>query len=228
MSPLMVQGIVAGVGALVIALLGYLTASTQAHTREIGDAKSLAAAAALAATARGGAVPDPVGAGGLVRAYPVWDQLRDPLPTGTLPGGRYDECGEECCSMVIQQQHGVEVSADALRAQLGGARRGPLTDGPDLVRILGRANVGAELHPWPPADAPGHVRASVAAGRGVIALGHWISPTVLHWVLITTADNNHAGYNDPWGGVRASMTWAQFGERYAGEMVTITRTADAA
>jgi len=226
MGPDLQSAILVAVGGLLVAVMSYLAATLQARTAALQAAAGQAAAIA-AAQAAAPPPPPPVGGGAIPRPYPLWDQLKDPLPTGALPAGRYDECGEECCSMVIHQQHGVEVSADALRAQLGGAGRGPLTDGPDLVRILARANVAAALHSWPTADAPGHVRASIGAGRGVIALGHWISPTVLHWILITTADGAGVGYNDPWGGVRATATWATFEERYAGEMVTIIRRPDA-
>ena len=97
-----------------------------------------------------------------------------------------------------------------------------------MVKILGRNNVPAEMRTWPAADAPAHLRESAAAGRSVIVLGRWISPTVLHWVLVTTADPAGIGYNDPWGGLRQTATWAAFGERYAGQLVTVTRAPDGA
>jgi hypothetical protein len=130
--------------------------------------------------------------------------------------------------MVIYQQHGVEVAADALRAQIHGAQGGALTTGDDLVKILARNNVAAQLRTWPGDQAPAHILESAAAGRAVILLGRWLAPTVLHWVLAVGADNAGITYHDPWGGFRLQVPWATFAERYAGQLVTITRAPDPA
>lgn len=228
MSDLLGQAIIAALGAFIVAALGYITATLQANTRTLEAAATARTVDQAAAVVGGRRSADrSPGGGGGGRAAPLYDQLRDPLPDGGLPAGRYNECGEECCSMVIHQQHGVEVSADALRAQLGGPGRAPITDGPDLVKILGHNNVAAGIHGWTAAEAPAHITASCAAGRSVIVLGRWLSPTVLHWVLVTTADATGIGYNDPWGGVRGAATWELFGQRYGGQLVTVTRPPDA-
>jgi hypothetical protein len=227
MSTETLQAIGGALGVLIIAMLGYLTASVQAHTREIAANRAAAAARPAQPPPRSPRATDLMGAGAVARAAPLWNQLNDPLSTGVLPAQRFQECGEECVAEVIYQQHGVEVSADALRAQLRGPQGQAITSGQDLVKLLARNNVGADLRTWPAAEAPVHIRESAAAGRAVIVLGRWISPTVLHWVLVTTADATGIGYNDPWGGLRQTATWAAFGDRYGGQLVTITRTPDA-
>jgi hypothetical protein len=59
---------------------------------------------------------------------PVWDQLNDPLPDGSLPAQRFNECGEECVAEVIEWVHGVEIGADALRFLLRGPGGSAITD----------------------------------------------------------------------------------------------------
>jgi hypothetical protein len=228
MNPATMQLIGAAVGALVIALLGYLTAMVQAHTRAIAANQAALAARPAQAPPRSPRASDTAGGGAAVRPAPAWNQLADPLSQGGLPAQRYQECGEECCAEVIYQQHGVEVSADALRARIHGAAGTGLTAGPDLVKLLGLNNVAAELHTWPVGEAPAHIQASAAAARAVIVLGTWISPTVLHWILVTAADSAGIHYNDPWGGLKLSIPWATFAERYGGQLVTVTRAPDAA
>lgn len=228
MSTETLQAIGGALGVLIIALLGYLTASVQAHTREIAANRAAVAARPAQPPPRSPRATDLVGAGAAVRPAPLWNQLQDPLSTGVLPVQRYQECGEECCAEVIYQQHGVEVSADALRSQLRGPQGQALTSGQDLVKILKRNNVSADMRTWPVDQAPLHLRESAAAGRAVIVLGRWISPTVLHWVLVTAADATGIGYNDPWGGLRQVATWEAFSERYGGQLVTVTRGPDGA
>lgn len=228
MSTETMQAIGGALGVLIVAMLTYIAAEVRAHTREIQANREAIIAHAAPPPPRSPRATDLVGAGAAVRPAPAWDQLQDPLSTGVLPAQRYQECGEECCAEVIYQQHGVEISADALRSQLRGAGGPALTSGQDLVKILRRNNVAAALHTWPAAEAPGHIRESAAAGRSVVVLGQWISPTVLHWVLVTTADLAGVSYNDPWGGLHQTATWAAFGERYAGQLVTVTRAPDPA
>jgi hypothetical protein len=236
MNPATLTAVGVALGTVLVAMLAYIAASLQARTAAIhAKAASDAAIAAAVPPRAPRRATDPVGGGHDVgadpkpaRAFPLWDQLADPLSTGVLAEQRYNECGEECCAEVIYQQHGVEVNADALRAQIHGAGGTGLTTGMDLVKILTRNNVPAVRHPWSLAEARVHLQASSAAGRAVIVLGRWISPTILHWVLVTAADGAGVSYNDPWGGLRIVIDWATFTERYAGELVTVTRAADVA
>jgi len=226
MSNEALQLIGAGVGAVVIAALAYIVAWLRAHT--------LAIAANTAAILKAGGQPPPrsaratdlVAAALPGRAAPLWNQLNDPLPNGQLPSWRYEECGEECCAEVICAQHGVEISADALRAQLGGPGRRGLTTGADLARILARANVQSAVMESQADNAPEQIQAATTAGRMVIALGHWLDPQVLHWVLVTRSDKAGCSYNDPWGGRRISTDWHLFAARYAGELVVVLRSPD--
>jgi len=226
MSDQTLQLIGAGVGAVIIAALAYIVAWLRGHTQAIAANTAAILAAGGQPAPRVGRATDLLAAAVATRAAPQWNQLNDPLPTGALPSWRYEECGEECCAEVIFAQHGVEVSADALRAQLGGPGRRGLTTGADLARILARANVAASVMEAPADNAPEQVQAATGAGRMVIALGHWLDPQVLHWVLVTRSDKAGCSYNDPWGGRRISADWHLFAARYAGELVVVLRAPD--
>lgn len=221
--PLLAAGV-----TVLIAALGYLAAQLNAHTRALTESNTALLSVAAAQRPRGARATDQNGGGATARPYPVWNQLDDPLPTGTLPSLGYEECGEECCAMVIAAQHGVEVEADALRAQLGGPGGQALTSAGDLVKILGRNNVAAVAISPAVDDLAAVVQAAIGDGRAAVVLGHWLAPGVLHWVLVTRADAAGCGYNDPWGGRRVVRDWADFRALYAGSVVEVTRRPDAA
>jgi len=227
MSQQVLAAIGAAAGAVILAALAYIAAVIQQHTKALADQATKTAAVLRTTGTRveGGAQAAAAGGGG--RQPPLWNQLADPLPTGALPVWRYEECGEECVAEILYAQHGVEVLADALRAQLGGPGRRGLTTGADLVRLLNRNNVPATFLTPPAGAVAAQVQACTMAGGVVIALGRWISPTVLHWILVTRADNAGCGANDPWGGVRRSWDWADFEAHFGGDLVAVRRKPDA-
>lgn len=165
------------------------------------------------------------GAGG-PRPLPVWDQLNDPNPDGTLPAERANECGEECCAMVISFCHGVPVEADYLRFLLGGAKRQPLTTGADLVRILALCNVKAQVLAPSTADLAHEVQRITKGGRVAIALGEWVDPTIQHWVVCVAASLNGWTVADPWGGRKYNAAWPRAQGAYAGQIVEVIQAPD--
>lgn len=218
--------IVAGGGALVVAVLAYLTAVVQSNTRAIASHAQQIAARPAQPPPRSPRSTDAGGGGVAVRQAPRWDQLHDPLPDGSLAPQRWQECGEECCAMEISRQHGVPLSADALRALLGGPGRVALTSATDLVRCLALCNVPAAAEAVDDLGIAARLQAITKAGGTAICLGTWVSPSVQHWILVTRADAGGCGANDPWEGRRRVWTWAAFRESYAGEIVASTRTPD--
>lgn len=176
-------------------------------------------AKAAAAQLGGGAIP-------AARGAPVWNQLNDPLSNGMQPAWGAEECGEECCAMVVFAQHGVPVSADALRALIGGSARGPLTNGADLVAILAACNVHAQASSVQASKIAGELLTACQSGFMCIVLGRWVVASVDHWVLVTRADGAGCSANDPWGGRRRSWTWGAFRPLYSGQLVIVTRPED--
>lgn len=227
-NPALLQPLIGAAIIFGVAVLGYLTAMVQAHTRAIS-----ANQAALLTTLAGrrGAVPAVAHVGGSAsagRQAPLWNQLNDPLPTGALPAQRYNECGEECVAMVIYAQHGVSVEADYLRWQLGGPSRSGLTDGADLVTLLARNNVPAQLVTLASAAMALRLQAITESGKSAIVLGDFDAPGILHWILVTRADSRGCGFNDPWGGVRKAATWADLVPHFDGQLVEVVRVGDSA
>ena len=221
------QPLIAAAVGLLVAVCGYLSARVNQNTRSIAEhLPQIAAAAAAGAAQRGGHDRRGSGLAGGGTPYPLWNQLADPLSTGQLPGWRSEECGEECVAEVLYRTHGVSVNADALRYQLGGPGRRGLTTGEDLVRLLALNNCAARLEETPAAHVAGEIQIATQAGRAAIALGAWVTPGVLHWVLVTRSDEHGCSYNDPWGGVRTGVGWADFRARYAGTLVIVTRAPD--
>jgi hypothetical protein len=157
---------------------------------------------------------------------PLWDQLSDPLPDGTLSAQRADECGEEACAMVIWWVHGVEVSADALRYELRGAIGSALTNAAALVQLLTRNNVMAVQQTPQTGEVEKYLLNVVNAHRLAICLGNWVSPAVPHWVVVTTASANGVTVNDPWGGRRYNIAWPDFKRLYLGSLVDVHSLPD--
>jgi len=220
------QAVGVALGAVVVAALGYLTAAMNAHTRALEAQQTALLARPAQPPVRSARATDAAGAGVIVRQAPRWDQLADPLPDGSLPAQRWNECGEECAAMEISRQHGVPLSADALRALLGGPGRVALTTAQDLVRCLALCNVPARAEAVPAGDVAARLQDLTGAGGTAICLGTWVSPGVEHWILVTRADAGGCGANDPWEGRRRIWSWAAFRDLYGGELVSSQRAPD--
>lgn len=220
------QAIGVALGAVLVAAFGYITATLQAHTRALQAQSAQLAARPQQPPPRGPRATDLAGGAASARVAPRWDQLRDPLPDGSWPAQRWNECGEECCAMEISRQHGVPLSADALRALLGGPGRVALTTAQDLVRCLALCNVPAAAESVDAAGVAGRLQAITSTGGTAICLGAWVSPGVQHWILVTRADSQGCGANDPWEGRRRVWSWTAFRDVYAGEFVRSQRAPD--
>lgn len=227
MDPATSQALITAAGVFGAAVLAYLAAWVRSNTLRLNGHDAQLAARTPTAGPRPPRASDLVGGAGGPRPAPLWNQLADPLPDGTLPPQRWNECGEECCAMEISRQHGVPLSADALRALLGGPRRSALTSAQDLVRCLALCNVPAEAEVDSPIDVAERLQAITARGGVAICLGTWVAPGILHWILVTRADHAGCGANDPWMGRRRVWTWVEFRAAYAGELVRSTRQPDA-
>jgi hypothetical protein len=176
----------------------------------------------------GGAVKRNITLPGGAGILPAWDQLHDPLPDGSLPPLRVNECGEECVAEVVYWVHGVEVSADAIRAAAISLAGGALTNAADLVAMLARCNVRAVAEVPQTAVIEKFLLNVVLARRLVIVLGDWVSKSVPHWVIVYNASPNGVTVSDPWGGRRYNIAWPDFKRLYLGAVVEVTSTPDLA
>lgn len=207
--------VVAALGLVSVVLLKLAASVTTAHIDLAGMLKLLLSAPTT-----------PVAGGGAAVGIPSYDQLHDPLPDGSLPAGRFNECGEECCADIIRWVHGVEVSADALRSLLWGPRGHEITDAVDLAAILAHANVASEVGTQDAVAVKKYLLDVVPRSHPVIVLGNWVSPGVPHWVVVYNCSANGVTVNDPWGGRRYNLSWEAFARLYLNSNVTVQRLPD--
>src|SRR5579859_2805667 len=188
------QLLVAAVLVLLGALSAYLTARVQmlSDVSKVHDQALNRRIRATDAKPAGGGVP------------PAWNQLNDPLPDGTLPSLRTQECGEEVASMMIMWRHGVPVSADALRALLRRVDGSALTTANDVAALLRMCNVSAGAINLDTPDAKAEMRGQTAAGRPVAVLVR-VPTGGYHWLCAYSSDDTHVHYIDPWGGMRIAQ-----------------------
>lgn len=118
--------------------------------------------------------------------------------------------------MRIWHKTGIELPAGVLRTLIPDHQDHGATTGPQLVhvmRLFGLRPVYREM--TGNAVLPLLAR-SVVAGVPPIILGTWVSPMILHWVLVVDAMTTGVAVNDPWGGVRRFIPQNLLLQRYAG------------
>lgn len=150
---------------------------------------------------------------------PTWDQERDPLPDGSLDPYRDTDCGEECAAMRIYYRTGRELSAGMLRLRLPGTRVDGRTTRDDIAFLLRSEGLRPSPIVLPAYTLAGNLQAKAAAGVPSIVLGSWVSPHILHWLLVVQAGVTGIAVNDPFGGRRYFLPWDLVMQRYAGECI---------
>lgn len=150
---------------------------------------------------------------------PSWDQNRDPLPDGNQDPYHDTDCGEECAAMRIWYRTGIELPAGVLRTLIPSKLDAGTTTGPELVAVMEKFGLRPVYKE--PATAAIHTLCQSAVVKGIppIALGFWVAPTVMHWVLLVDAPRTGVVVNDPWGGRRYFLPRDKFLQRYAGECI---------
>lgn len=118
--------------------------------------------------------------------------------------------------MRIYHRWGLELPAGVLRTLIPNKQATGASSGQELVRLMRLFNmrpVALTLG----ADASVHLLSrSVLQGVPPIVLGYWVSPLILHWVLVVDTPATGVVVNDPWGGVRRFIPTDLYLQRYAG------------
>lgn len=148
--------------------------------------------------------------------WKFWNQLDDwNVDADGGDENRINNCGPECCAMILWHLRGVEMSADQLKDWLLGPERTGNTTLAALKRLLTFHNVRASFQTADP------IVISQYAGWGqpVILLQQgMVEPrNAWHFVVAIDADDDGAlVVANPWGGTRDTITaddWAR-GQRY--------------
>lgn len=172
------------------------------------------------------AAPSGAGARPALRA-PAWNQLDDPLPDAAQDPYATTDCGEESTAMAIAACGGPNLPAGVLRQLLGGPQRPGVSSAPDLSYLLGLFKIPS--HPRMCDADTAWIEWSHAfdAGKLIVALGYWVSPGYLHWVLIRQTGPQEITFNDPWGGLVRKMDKPTAQKLYAGTYVHIDASISA-
>lgn len=121
--------------------------------------------------------------------------------------------------MVARACRGVIVAEGDARMQMGGPLRPGLTNGDDLVALLRSWNFTPHLLTGPADAVAALMRPLLAAGHPLICLGEWITPGVLHWVVLTDISPGWFHFADPWHGQRRSLSTEAWSAAWRGVAV---------
>lgn len=121
--------------------------------------------------------------------------------------------------MRIYYRTGLELPAGVIRTLIPDKGSTGATTGPELVAVMRRFQL-TPVHLTPGTNAVRHyIERSVTASVPPIVLGTWVSPKVLHWLLVVDAMQTGMVVNDPWGGRRYFLPWDLALRRYAGSCI---------
>lgn len=137
--------------------------------------------------------------------WQFWNQLNDwTLDPDRADENRVNNCGPECCAMLLWHLRGVELSADQVKDWLLGAESTGYTTLAQLRRFLTFQHVRSSFQPAEPAT----IGQYVDWGQPVIILqqgmveprGYW------HFVVAIDREGDNLIVANPWGGTRDSIT----------------------
>lgn len=161
--------------------------------------------------------------GVMLDGFPTWSQNADPEPNGQADPFAATDCGEECCSIVLYGQMKAYTTAGQVRRMMQGHSDHGETTSNDIAFFLENAGTYPLTQYKVGADLKAAIKRAVNAGSPVITLGHFLSPNVLHWVVVIGFGNDHVLYIDPWYGRLEARHWLPFLGLCAGQHV-VSRT----
>lgn len=215
--------IVVAIGSLGVVTAGQL-AAVQSTWRRLGlhlparRSTDVAAAPIVGQAVAAGGGPGPR-APVVPLPVPAWSQRNDPNPDGSQDPYWYEDCGEQCVSIVTYACRGVEVPQGVVRVQMHGLGGRGLSSGADLARQLERWHFSVIRQQLSAEATLAYLRQAVAARRSPCVLGHWLSPTLLHWVVVVEITPDGVTFQDPWYGTRRGLSLAHWSDLYAGDLV---------
>lgn len=121
--------------------------------------------------------------------------------------------------MRIYYRTGLELPAGVIRAMIPNHQDHGSTSGSDLVGVMRLFGLHPVQLPLAPNIVLQHLQKAVVLGIPPIILGNWVSPLILHWVLVVDALTTGIVVNDPWGGVRRFLPHDLVLQRYAGDCI---------
>lgn len=165
--------------------------------------------------------------GVLLDGFPTWSQNADPDPSGFADPFAATDCGEECCSIVLFAQMHTYTTAGQVRRAMPGHEKQGETTADDIAHYLEEAGLFPMSLHRNSAQLKSFLKYSLDRDMPSIVLGNFISPTVLHWVVVIGYGDDHCLYIDPWYGRLDAKHWKDFLALAEGDVV-LSRTRDQA
>lgn len=153
--------------------------------------------------------------------YPTWSQNADPSPDGPPDLFATTDCGWECCSIIIYGLTRVYTTEGTLRKEDSTAVDHGYTSPGQLVQCLTRHAITAQQLVVAPSRLKSLVKEYIDAGYPALALGHWIDPNILHWLVAVGYGNDHLLWLDVWSGKMVCSRWTWAEAFFAGSVVGV-------
>lgn len=158
----------------------------------------------------------------------VWNQLNDGNDVFQT-----QDCGFECVAMFdnLIKRSQPDIREGTYREELGqlqhlGINRPGLTTADDLHELLTYLGIPSQIRRDNTYDARLNINQYLHNQQGCIVLGTWDSPE-LHWMAFLDSPQGPDWIvNDPWGGVRRTITNLYVTEHYANSYVRLLVTPD--
>lgn len=135
--------------------------------------------------------------GAVLPVPPVIAQRGHDLPEGLEDSAGATDCGEACCTSVLEVMTGYRIPVGAIREAMEKPPQSGVTFPSDLLNFL--CAMGLQSY----AEYPGRTEWDRLAqlrhfGYYRAILGYWVSPAMAHWVLAYEREGDIVKVMDPW------------------------------
>lgn len=164
-----------------------------------------------------------------LQGFPLFNQLTDFTVDGRPDEGRLNNCGEECCAMIVKYVTGVELPADYIKDQIYGEAHTGYSYPNDLATWLSRwASIPSVVVQANSFNMQRIINNQcIDQGLPSILLIDFLQPDVGgHFVCPVAYDEGGLYVADPWGGFRRFIAWTEFPSWTQGLLVRCLRGRD--
>jgi ABC-type bacteriocin/lantibiotic exporter with double-glycine peptidase domain len=157
---------------------------------------------------------------------PAVSQIWALNPDGTPDEAASADCGEACLSSIFTALTGYRLSPGCVRQSLGPAAVHGFTDPIELcgwaASVWGQARVLVldAVSGWQ------YAHRLRKTGAYLVALGHWIEPASLHWLLLYEGSGSVVWAMDPWTGTHIAVDRVRFRDQFVGQAVWVRPRVD--
>lgn len=152
---------------------------------------------------------------------PIVGQRAMTLPDGTEDPAGSTDCGEACCSIVLEAFDLAAPSPGCIREAMGLPSSFGDTTAFNLERFLKSYRLDVVTDFWRPSQVSVHAHHLRMSGGLAILLGRWVFPTSEHWMVTAGIGADELWFSDPWTETILSRTWETVSALSAGQVVIV-------